>query len=258
MKKNASLRLRGKAAIITGSSKGIGRALAIGFAQEGAKVVVVYRSDAEGAGRVVSAIEGLGGKAIACRADVSRRVDVENMLEAANNAFGYISVLVSNAGIAGDAPFFEITDEQWDRTLAVNLTGVFLCGQVVAYHMAGYGGGSIINVSSQMAQVAMQGSAPYHASKGGVEMLTRAMALDLAPHSIRVNALAPGLTLTPMTEGGDQLSDPERRRQTMDRIPLGRPAQPQEMVGAAVFLASDEASYVTGTTLLVDGGYLAC
>lgn len=252
------MRLEGKTAIITGSSKGIGQALAIGFGTEGAKVAVVYRSDYAGAQKTVDSIQQNRGQAVICQADVSSRSDVEQMLAAAQNAFGRVDILVSNAGIASDAPFLEITDQQWNTALAVDLTGVFLCGQVLARHMVVNGGGSIINVTSQMAQVAMVGSAPYHAAKGGVEMLTRAMAVDLAPYNIRVNSLAPGLTLTPMTEGGSQLIDPERRRQTLARILLGRPAKPEEMVGAAVFLASDEASYVTGTTLLVDGGYLAC
>jgi NAD(P)-dependent dehydrogenase (short-subunit alcohol dehydrogenase family) len=185
---------------------------------------------------------------------------VTRTLDVAIAAFGRIHILVSVAGIATVRPFLELPEAEWDEIMAVNLKGQYLCGQVVGRHMAQSGGGSIINVTSQVADVAQPMSAHYHASKGGGKMLTKAMALDLAEFNIRVNALAPGLT-----DGGDQSwMDTDRgrawrphREKLLERIPMHRAARPEEMVGAAVFLASDEASYVTGSTVLVDGGYLA-
>lgn len=253
------LRLKDKNAVVAGSGSGIGRAIAIGFAVEGAGIVSAD-VNASWAERTAAEITSKGGEALGLAMDVSKRDQVESMMEAALTAFGRIHVLVAVAGIASVFHFLDLPDEEWDQILAVNLTGQFLCGQVAARHMAESGGGSIINVTSQVADVAQPMSAHYHASKGGGKMLTKAMALDLAEHGIRVNALAPGLT-----DGGDQSwmdTDKGRawrphREKLLERIPMHRAAQPEEMVGAAVFLASDEASYVTGTTIVVDGGYLA-
>jgi NAD(P)-dependent dehydrogenase (short-subunit alcohol dehydrogenase family) len=253
------MRLEGKNAIISGAGSGIGRAIAIGFAAEGAGVVVADII-ADRALSTTAEIREAGGNAEAITADVSRRPDVEKTLEAAVASFGRIHVLVSVAGVATVRPFLELPESEWDEIMAVNLKSQYLCGQVVGRHMADCGGGSIINVTSQLADVAQPMSAHYQASKGGGKMLTKSMALDLAQFKIRVNALAPGLT-----DGGDQSwMDTDRgrawrphREKLLERIPMHRAARPEEMVGAAVFLASDEASYVTGSTLLVDGGYLA-
>ncbi len=253
------MRLAGKYAIISGAGSGIGRAIAIGFAAEGAGVVVADIV-ADRALSVAAEIRAAGAEAEAVTMDASRREDVEKTLDAALAAFGRIHILVSVAGIATVRPFLELPEAEWDEIMAVNLKSQYLCGQVVGRHMAQRGGGSIINVTSQVADVAQPMSAHYHASKGGGKMLTKAMALDLAQFHIRVNALAPGLT-----DGGDQSwMDTDRgcawrphREKLLERIPMHRAAQPEEMVGAAVFLASDEASYVTGSTVLVDGGYLA-
>jgi NAD(P)-dependent dehydrogenase (short-subunit alcohol dehydrogenase family) len=249
------MRLEGKNAIISGAGSGIGRAIAIGFAAEGAGVIAVDIV-ADRALSTAAEIRDAGGKAEAVAADVSRRQDVANMMEVALASFGRIHVLVSVAGIATVRPFLELPEAEWDEIMAVNLKSQYLCGQIVGRHMAERGGGSIINVTSQLADVAQPMSAHYQASKGGGKMLTKSMALDLAQFDIRVNALAPGLT-----DGGMDTDRSDawraRREKLVDRIPLHRAARPEEMVGAAVFLASDEASYVTGSTLLVDGGYLA-
>lgn len=254
------MRLGGKNAIISGAGSGIGRAIAIGFAAEGAGVVVADII-ADRALSTTAEIQETGGKAEAVTADVSQRQDVEKTLEAAVASFDRIHIMVSVAGIATVRPFLELPEAEWDQIMAVNLKSQYLCGQIVGRHMAERGGGSIINVTSQLADVAQPMSAHYQASKGGGKMLTKSMALDLAEFNIRVNALAPGLT----ADGVDRSwKDTDRgrawrpyREKLIERIPMHRTARPEEMVGAAVFLASDEASYVTGSTVLVDGGYLA-
>jgi NAD(P)-dependent dehydrogenase (short-subunit alcohol dehydrogenase family) len=252
------MRLQGRSAIVTGAGCGIGRAIALGFAAEGASVVSADII-AERAHSTAEEILAGGGRARAVTADVSKRDQVHAMVEAAVGDFGQVDILAAVAGIATVRDFLELPDEEWDEVIAVNLTGQFLCGQEAARRMVQTGGGAIINVTSQVAEVAQPMSAHYQASKGGGKMLTKSMALDLIPHGIRVNALAPGLT-----DGGDQSwmeTDRGRawkphREKLLERIPMHRAAMPQEMVGAAVFLASDESSYVTGTTIVVDGGYL--
>jgi NAD(P)-dependent dehydrogenase (short-subunit alcohol dehydrogenase family) len=246
-------RLAGKRAIVTGGAAGNGRAIALGLAREGAGVAVL---DVNLAGAEAVARE-IGRGASAHRCDVAVPTEVDRAVGAAERALGGVDVLVNNAGVSGgDGSFLDVTLEAFDRVMAVNLRGAFYVAQAVARRMAALGGGSIVNVTSNLAFVAVTGSSHYAASKGGLLQLTRAMALDLAPHRIRVNALAPGLMLTEMTrqryqEGGDWW------RERDERIALHRIGQPEELVGAAVFLASDEASYVTGSSLVVDGGYLA-
>lgn len=252
------MRLAGKSAIVTGAGSGIGRAIALGYAAEGAKVMSADII-ADRAAAVAQEITEQGGTAEAIRVDVSKRDQVNTMVEAVVAAFGRVEILAAVAGIATVRDFLELPDDEWDEVIAVNLTGQFICGQETARRMARTGGGSIVNITSQVAEVAQPMSAHYQASKGGAKMLTKSMALDLAVHGIRVNALAPGLT-----DGGDQSwmdTDKGRawrphREKLLERIPMHRAAMPEEMVGAAVFLASDEASYVTGTSLVVDGGYL--
>ena len=248
------MRLEGKSTIVTGAGSGIGRAIAIGFASSGARVACAD-IDPRTAEVTAGEIRVAHGDAIAVRVDVSEPAEVETMLAAVVQRFDAVDVLVSAAGITARAHFLDVSDDQWDRVLAVNLKGLYLCGQTLGRHMAQRSGGAIINITSQLSEVVQPHSAPYIASKGAGKMLTKSMALDLAPHRIRVNALAPGLTNTNLS----RLDTEEGRRylaRVTGHIPMGRPSEPEEMVGAAVFLASDEASYVTGTTLVVDGGYL--
>jgi NAD(P)-dependent dehydrogenase (short-subunit alcohol dehydrogenase family) len=249
------MRLSEKVALVTGAGSGIGRAIATGFAREGARVAVAD-INAEAAAASAATIAAAGGQAIALRVDVRRRQEVVAMVAASQAAFGRIDVLVAAAGIARGGHLLGLSEENWDEVVGVNLKGLFLCGQAVARVMAAQGGGAIINITSQLSQVAQPDCVDYLASKGGATMLTKGMALDLARFGIRVNALAPGLTNTSISPR----TTPEAQARIAALLPhivLGRMAEPEEMIGAAVFLASDEASYVTGTTLLVDGGYLA-
>lgn len=248
------MRLAGKNAIVTGGGRGIGRAIAQGFAREGAAVAVADLNLAN-AEKVAQEISEQGGRAIALQVDVGRADAVQSMVDRALEHFGRLHLLVSSAGVNSMAPMLELTERDWDWLMDVNLKGLFLVAQAVGRHMAGAGGGVIINVSSQISEVAIPNKVHYCASKGGAKLLTKAMALDLAPHNIRVNALGPGVVQTDMTR--ERLSDPEIRRWTLERIPLGRLGNPEDMVGAALFLASDESAYVTGISLIVDGGYLA-
>jgi NAD(P)-dependent dehydrogenase (short-subunit alcohol dehydrogenase family) len=248
-------RLEGRNAIVTGAGSGIGRAIALGFAREGAGVVAAD-VDVAAAERTVEEIRGTDGRAISVQVNVADRASVEAMLAAALIEYGRIHILASNAGVSSRHPFLELPEEEWDRVLDINLKGQYLCGQVVGRHMAEAGGGSIINTASQLAEgAANPNQAHYLASKGGSRMLTRGMAVDLAPHNVRVNALAPGVTVTNLTR--QRMEDADYRRWALERIPLGRFAQPDDLVGAAIFMASDESAYMTGATLVIDGGYTA-
>jgi glucose 1-dehydrogenase len=248
------MRLDGKIAVVTGAASGNGRAIALRFAEEGANVVVADVAEA-GARETATQIEALGRHALTTRTDVSKRSDVENMVRQVVESLGPIDVLVNNAGVETLISFLKLAEDEWDRVLNINLKGPFLCGQAVARHMVERGvRGSIVNIASINSEVAFRGQAHYVASKGGLRMLTRAMALELAPHGIRVNAVGPGVIDTPMT--AQSLSTPEVREWMMGNIPLKRVGQPRDVANAALFLASEEASYMTGAIVFVDGGWL--
>lgn len=245
-------RLADKVAIVTGGSRGIGRAIAEGYAAEGAKVVVASRQF-ENAVSAVEAIRGAGGEATAYQIDVADAAQVPGLIEAALERYGRLDVMVCNAGVNRAKPVLELTAEDWDWVLNINLRGAFFCAQAAARVMAAQGRGSIILVSSQLVGSPRRKVAHYLASKAGLWGLAQAMALDLGPYGVRVNALMPGVTETDINRA--RLSRPEERAADAGRTALGRIGRPEEMVGAAVFLAGDESAYVTGTSLKVDGGW---
>lgn len=244
------MKLNGKVALVTGASKGIGYGVTLEIAREGADVIVNYCTDKEGAEKAVEGIRKMGRKALFVQADVSKASQVDQMVKLGIKTFGKIDILVNNAGVAIWKPFFEITERIWDRTLDVNLKGTFLCSQKVARYMMKNKGGCIVNISSIAAYGAMDCLVPYCASKGGVSLLTKAMAVELAPYHIRVNAIAPG---TIAIERNFR-EDPKYPHNWIPYIPLGRVGEVEDVVKALIFLASDEASYITGQMFYVDGG----
>ena len=246
------MRLEGKSAIVTGAGRGIGKAIAAKFLQEGAAVFVcdVDRDRLEEARAELEAYGTVHGLA----ADVTVREEVEDLVRRAHNALGGIDVLANNAGIARYEPFLEITDKNWNDTLAVNLTGVLLCSQVVAREMVEQGSGAIVNMASTNGILGEPGLAHYNASKAGVVLLSKTMAIELAPHNVRVNSVCPGFILTDLAQEGG-LSEDEIREYTA-KIPLGRYGRVEEVANAFAFLASDEASFITGAELVVDGGQI--
>ena len=247
-------RVAGKVALVAGAGGGIGGAGAEALAREGA---AVFCTDSDGAAAEATAarIHAAGGRAAASALDIRDRAAVDAAVAAVVHKFGRLDIVLESAGIAHRLDFLDLDAETWDRIIAVNLTGMFHLGQAAARQMARQGGGgSIINVTSQLAEVARPARAAYVASKGGGRSLTHAMALELAPYGIRVNAIAPGPTLTGLTRAS--YAEPERRRATIAQIPLGRLGEPEDLVGAVLFLASDESRWVTGSTVTVDGGYL--
>ena len=246
-------RVEGKVALVAGAGGGIGGAGAEGLAREGAAVTCAD-IDAAAAEVVAARIRSAGGRATAVSLDVRNRSAVDDAVAGTVREFGRLDVLVDCAGISHGRTFLDLDPAEWDRVIAVNLTGMFHLGQAAARQMVRQGGGgSIINVTSQLAEVARPERAAYVASKGGGRSLTHAMALDLAAHGIRVNAIAPGPTLTGLTRASYE--DPERRRATISQIPLGRIGDPQDLVGAILFLASDESGWATGSAVTVDGGW---
>lgn len=242
--------LTGKTAIITGASRGIGAEIAKRFAQAGAKVVVNYSGSQEKAEAVVASIKENGGEAIAVKANVSDAESVKAMVEEAMAAFGSVDILVNNAGITRDNLMMRMKDDEWDDVINTNLKGVFVCTKAVTRQMMKQRSGRIVNIASIVGVMGNAGQANYVASKAGVIGLTKTTARELASRGITANAVAPGFITTDMT---DALND-EIQRSMMAQIPLGRFGKPEEVAKAALFLASDEASYMTGQTLHLDGG----
>jgi NAD(P)-dependent dehydrogenase (short-subunit alcohol dehydrogenase family) len=249
------MKLDNKTAIVTGARRGIGRATALALAKEEANVVVsdVNQEDCQ---KVVAEIEGLGKRSLAVKCDVTSRAEVEDMVRRTVAEFGRVDILVNNAGIITFKPFLELTDEDWDNTLNVNLKGQFLCARAVAKEMTKNKWGRIINIasiSSGGCGIAFPLIAHYTASKGGVMALTEALALELTPQGINVNAICPGAIDTDMTKG---VKESGQLEQILLRIPKGRIGQPEDIANLAIFLASEESDYISGASIIVDGGWL--
>lgn len=248
------MRLQDKIAIITGGANGMGRATALRFAREGAAVVVAD-VEHDNAAKVAAEIRAAGGRALPLAVDVRASQSVEQMVAQTVAEFGRVDILCSIAGIVRNDPFLDLPEENWDAVLAVNLKGVYLCGQHAARQMVKQGsGGKIVNMASTNGLVGEADLAHYNASKFGVVGLTMTMAIELAPHNINVNAVCPGMINTRMT--APYMSIPGFYEDYMRKIPMKRYGQPEEVASIFVFLASEDASFVTGTTLVVDGGQL--
>ena len=245
------MRLADKVAIITGATQGIGLACAQRLVSEGARVMMVDIKP-EGADAAAS----IGANARFFAADVSQKADVNAMLAATLAEWGQVDILINNAGVTHAADFLDLAEEDFDRVLRINLKSMFLCGQAVAREMVKRQSGCIINMSSVNSELAIPNQVPYVVSKGGVNQLTKVMALNLAQYGIRVNGIGPGTILTELAKKA-VMASPEARCTILSRTPMGRCGEPEEVASIAAFLASDDASYMTGQTMYVDGGRLA-
>ncbi len=252
----AAKRLDGKTALITGSDSGIGQATAVEFAKEGADVVVSYHSDSRGANLTRKAVEAEGRRAIVVQCDVSDESQVEAMFDQAVQSLGTLDILMNNAGVdASGTKVAELSTDVWDKAIRTNVYGYFFCCRRFAQIRTAAGGeGKIINVTSVHEDVPNAGGADYDCSKGAIRMLTRTLALELAPLKVNVNGLAPGMVLTPFNQ--EAIDDPKVLEEQVQSIPWKRAAQPEEIARLAVFLASSDADYVTGTTYVMDGGLM--
>jgi len=250
------MRLTNKIALITGSSRGIGRAIALRFAEEGADIVINYSRSLRGAEEALQEVEALGRRGLIVRSDMSKTKDIRRMFATAVAHFGRLDILVNNAGIETHAPFWDVTEEEYDNVLNVNLKGVFFATQEMVRHLRqddrrGHRG-KIVNISSVHEELPFPNFTAYCAAKGGVKMLTRNLAVELGPLGININNIAPGAIETPINT--KLLNDPQKLGALLAQIPLGRLGHTQDVAGVAVFLASDDADYVTGSTYYVDGG----
>jgi NAD(P)-dependent dehydrogenase (short-subunit alcohol dehydrogenase family) len=249
----SEMRLKDKVAVVTGAGSGMGAAIAIGYAREGARVACADINLA-GAEATVAEIRKAGGTGLAVPVDVGDADSVSRCITEVVRNFGRIDILVNDAGISRRGPFLEHLEENWDAVMRVNAKGYFLCSQAAAKVMIAQGGGAIVNISSITPAGILQNLCSYAASKGAVDALTKHLALELVKHGIRVNAIAPGMIETNLSR--ERLKDPEQRRSSIELVPMGRLGKPEDVVGAAVFLASTESAYVTGVVLPVDGGCL--
>ncbi|MBU4482220.1 SDR family oxidoreductase [Candidatus Parcubacteria bacterium] len=249
--------LKNKVALITGARQGMGKTHALVLARAGAKVAVTD-IDLNDCQKVVEEIQAQGGKALALKLDVTKKEEVDAVVKETVEKFGGLDILVNNAGIAEFKPFLEITEQEWDKTLDINLKGQFLCAQAVAKQMKKQGGGVIVNIASvAMGQqgIGFPNIAHYCASKGGIAALTEALAVELAQFNIRVNCVAPGLIETPMIE--TVKSDPKTFEAMLAQLPLHRAGKPEEVSELVAFLASGNSSYMTGSVVVIDGGWLS-
>jgi len=244
------MRLENKVALITGAGSGIGRAAALLFAKEGAAAAIVDITS-KGGTETVEMIKGIDRDAIFVYADVSKALDVEKSIKSVVEKYGKLDILFNNAGVAQDCSVVEMSEDEWDRVINVNLKSVFLCSKYAIPHMIKQGEGIIINTASTLGLIAEPNCGAYCASKGGVIALTRALAVEYAPYNIRVNCICPGPTATPMI-----LKEPQQQVD-VSYVPLKRLGKPEEIAHAALFLASEESAYVTGSVLIVDGGTTA-
>ncbi len=246
------MRLKDKVAIITGAGSGIGRASALAFAREGAKVMVADWGEATGQ-ETAELVKQQGGEAVFVKVDVSQAADAENMVKLCLEKYGQVDILFNNAGIVKFGALAETAEADWDQVIDVNLKGVFLCSKAVLPQMLKQGKGKIVNTASIAGLVGFDQIGPYCASKGGIIALTREMALEYAPKKINVNCIAPGVIKTAMTE--DMLNDPATVENFTANTPYPRLGEPEDIAMAAVYLASDESDFVTGQVLTVDGGW---
>ena len=251
---NNEFDLTGRVAIVTGAHMGLGRAIAVGLAAAGAKVVA---SDILDTVDTASEIKEFGGTVLEVQADVRSRADVANLVQTTVDNFGKIDILVNNAAIFGTGPAEEVTDEYWDDVMAVNLKGTFMCSQEAGKHMRAAGSGKIINFSSITGQVGYAGCAPYNASKAGVILFTKTLAVEWAKDNINVNAVCPAYFVTKLTSDHIDDIDLEQMEKVRRHIPLGGGRDPKEIVGTVIYLASDASKYVTGQALAIDGGWTA-
>jgi len=255
------LQLQGKVALVTGAARGIGRGIALTLAQEGTRICVNYVTRADAAEEVAQTIRRAGGDAEAIQADVGRYPDVERLVAAALKRFGRIDILVNNAGIVSRKPILEVPLEEWDRVVHTNFYGCFHCSRLVGQHMVERaGGGKIISISSIHGRVAKAGLGPYCATKAAIDMFSKQLAVELAPHRINVNVVASGTITTDINLPLYKSTKPEDialRQAVLARVPWGEIGEPEDIGRAVAFLASDAASYITGAVLYVDGGYTA-
>ena len=248
-------RLAGKTALVTGGDQGIGHGIALRFAQEGADVAIGFRTNKKGADDTVAELQAQGVKGIAIQGDVSKIADGQNLVAQTVAQFGKIDILVNNAGLERRADFWDVTEQDFDLVLDVNLKGVFFITQAFVRHLRETKrGGKIVNISSVHEELPFPHFASYCASKGGLKMLTRDLAIELAPLGITINNVAPGAIETPINKA--LLNDPKKLNEVLANIPLRRLGKPEDVAGVTAFLASSDADYVTGTTYFVDGGLL--
>lgn len=253
MDTNITKKLTGKVAVVTGASKGIGASIAKRLAVEGASVIVNYASSKSGADKVVAEITSAGGKAVAVQGDVSKQGDIDRLFSEAKKTYGRLDILVNNAGIYEFSPLESITEEHFHKQFNVNVLGPILTSKAAA-GLFDSAGGSIVNISSVVSTLAFPNASVYSGTKGALDAITRSLAAELGPRNIRVNAIRPGMVETEGTHAAG-IEESDMKKQVQAQTPLGRLGQPDDIAGAAVFLASTDSSWVTGETLVISGGF---